>query len=298
MKIDHAPYLVIANPFSGRKKHKEIIAMVQKAFPQLVVEISNFTGHPFNIVNEAKLKSYRAIIAIGGDGTMHEVVNGMMKRDDGLKIPIGLIPGGTGNSFMHDLKATDPLKAIDIIKQGLTKQIDLAEIKMKDDIMYAFNIIGWGMSVTINNLAERWRKLGGQRYNLAALYEITRNPKWSVNIKLDDAQEEGEYSFFLACNTMYSGNGMKVAPLAKLDDGLIDVLLLKQAPRAKLIAIFSKIFSGKHIENPLIDYRQVSSFSIIPKKDSVLNVDGQITGTTPIQVKMLNQAIEVFYPQY
>lgn len=290
-------YLIIINPVSGRGKNSRIVDQLKVDFPDSDIRITKFKGHPYSIMKEEDLKPFSAVIAMGGDGTMHEVINGMMDREDGMKIPIGLIPGGTGNSFMHDLNCLDPQSAIRIIKEGNLKAIDLAEIKMKDGIRHAYNIVGWGISVTINNLAEKWRKVGGQRYNLAALYEIFRNPKWPVKIILDDEIKEGSYSFFLACNNMYSGNGMKVAPKAILDDGLIDVILLKQASRLKLIGLFTKIFAGSHIDNPLIEYHQVRSFSIIPEEDTVLNIDGQVEGHTPIKVGVLPKAIQVFYPK-
>ncbi|NNF33043.1 MAG: diacylglycerol kinase family lipid kinase [Saprospiraceae bacterium] len=290
-------YLIILNPVSGRGKNSRIVDQLKIDFPDSDIRITEFKGHPYSIMKEEDLKPFSAAIAMGGDGTMHEVINGMMDREDGMKIPIGLIPGGTGNSFMHDLNCLDPQSAIRIIKEGNLKSIDLAEIKMKDGIRHAYNIVGWGISVTINNLAEKWRKVGGQRYNLAALYEIIRNPNWQVKIILDDVEIEGSFSFFLACNTIYSGNGMKVAPRAILDDGLIDVILLRQAQRRKLIGLFTKIFDGRHIDSPLIEYHQVRSFSITPQDDTVLNIDGQVEGHTPIEVQVLPKAIQVFYPK-
>jgi YegS/Rv2252/BmrU family lipid kinase len=290
-------YLIIINPISGKGKNEQLISKLKDAFPNNQICITGYKGHPYEVTNREDLDTIDAIIAIGGDGTMHEVVNGMMSRMDGKKVPIGLIPGGTGNSFMHDLQCLNPEKAIEIIKQGHIKKVDLMKLEMGEEVKYAFNIVGWGISVTINNLAEKWRRIGGQRYNLAALNEIIRNPKWPVKITLGDIEVEGKLTFFLACNNMYSGNGMKVAPRAILDDGLVDILLLRQAPRYKLIGIFSKIFDGSHIENSLIEYHQVRSFSIIPEQDTVLNIDGQVEGHTPVNVTVLSKALEVFYPR-
>ena len=289
-------YLIIVNPVSGTKKNENLIDKLKESFPNHEMVITQHNGHPYEVAKETDLSHIHAMITMGGDGTMHEVINGMMDRPDKAKVPIGLIPGGTGNSFMHDLDCLNPSEAIKIIQQGNLKKIDLMKLDMSGKTRYAYNIVGWGISVTINNLAEKWRKIGGQRYNLAALYEIIRNPKWTVNITLDDRDIKGEYSFFLACNTQYSGNGMKVAPEAILDDGLIDILLLKQASRSKLVGLFSRIFSGEHVNSPLIEYLKVKSFSITPEEDTVLNIDGQVSGTTPVKVSVLPKVIEVFFP--
>jgi YegS/Rv2252/BmrU family lipid kinase len=293
-------YAVIINPHSGRKKGAEVWRKLRPLFQNKGIDthefISTHTGHPYEIVSRLNLSIYDAIVVLGGDGTMHEVVNGIMDREDKLTKPIGLISCGTGNSFMHDLEGVNPIKAAEIILAGHTIFIDLARITMPGLQLHAFNILGWGLTVTINNLAEKWRKLGGQRYNIAALAEILKNPKWQVKITLDGEVLEGEYAFFLACNTVYSGNGMRVAPNAVLNDGLMDVIILKEASRWRLIKLFAKIFSGKHIYDPLITYRQVSSFSIHPVENSVLNIDGQVTGHTPAVVNMVREALEVFYP--
>ena len=225
---------------------------------------------------------------------MHEVINGMMDRTDQKKLPIGLITNGTGNSLMHDLDALDPIKAVKNFVEGRKLKIDLAKISMKDSHLYAFNVIGWGIPVTINEKAEKMRFFGGQRYNLASLIEIFRNPSWPVKLHIAQNELQGNYSFFLACNTIYSGNGMRVAPKAKLNDGKFDVLILKKASRSKLIRLFVRIFKGSHINDPIIQYEQVSAFSISDTQDTVLNIDGQAIGSVPFEVKVLKEQVEIF----
>ena len=84
-----------------------------------------------------------------------------------------------------------------------------------------------------------------------------------------------------------------MAPLARLDDGLIDLVIARKPGRLKMLSLFSKVFSGKHIGSPVFDYRQVKEFSIIPIDQSQLNIDGEMIGSSPLNVKILNKAIEV-----
>ena len=291
-------FFVIVNPKSGHRKGRNIL---EKVTPLLISAgatvdngLSEYQGHPYKLANKFALEEYGALLVIGGDGTMHEVVNGMMDREDKKKIPLGLITGGTGNSLMHDLDALDPIKAVEKIINGKTKKIDLAKIKMEEGHLFSFNVIGWGLPVSINKKAESWRWVGGQRYNLASIAEIIRNPNWPVKITIGENEIEGSYAFFLACNTIYSGNGMRVAPKAKLDDGLWDIILFREGSRRRLIQLFTKIFSGRHIDDPLIEYHQVKKFSIYPSEQGILNVDGQLTGRTPIDVEVMNKEIEIF----
>jgi diacylglycerol kinase family enzyme len=97
----------------------------------------------------------------------------------------------------------------------------------------------------------------------------------------------------MGCNTIHSGKGMKVAPLAQIDDGLIDLLIVRKAGRLKLLSLFTKIFKGGHIGDPVVEYHQAKEFSIIPLVDHILNIDGELVGSTPIHVKMLPRKIEV-----
>ena len=88
---------------------------------------------------------------------------------------------------------------------------------------------------------------------------------------------------------------MKMAPKAKLDDGLIDLIVIRSgATRTRLLQVLPKLFDGSHIKEPEVEYYQTSEFSLIPEKDEILNIDGEIMGSTPIKVKMISNAIEIF----
>ena len=84
-----------------------------------------------------------------------------------------------------------------------------------------------------------------------------------------------------------------MAPLAQLDDGLIDLIIARKAGRLKLLSVFPKLFGGTHVGDPIVDYRQVKEFSIIPQEDNILNIDGEMIGNTPIHVTVMHNAIEV-----
>jgi len=114
-----------------------------------------------------------------------------------------------------------------------------------------------------------------------------------AKISIDGRTIAGDYGFILGCNTIHTGHAMKMAPLAQIDDGLIDLLILRKAGRLKLLSLFTKIFKGGHVGDPAVAYHQAKEFSIVPLEDHVLNIDGETVGSTPIQVKMLPKAVEV-----
>ena len=291
-------HLLIVNPVSGKRKGLAIVESVRPIFDkadiELTILITQSHNHAFDIARTYNLEQYQAICIAGGDGTAHQVINGMFSRNDGIELPIGLIPAGTGNSFLHDLKLTDPIMATHAIINGNTCHYDLAEIKSENKIIYSFNVIGWGVPVDINILAEKLRWSRGQRYNLAAIIEILRNRQRWARITLDDQVLEGYWGFAVACNTIHAGNGMIMAPEAKIDDGFLDLMVVGGMSRFKLLTTFIKLFSGTHLPDPDIVYHRVRSFQLESKDKLPLNVDGETVGTSPFSVQVLPRRIRIF----
>src|SRR5690606_4630720 len=182
-----------------------------------------------------------------GDGTMHEVLNGMMKRADKDQYDLMLVPAGSGNAYNHDMNCLHIDTAIQRLLEKKTKKIDLIKVQCEDRILYAFNMLGWGMVTRINVLAESLRWIGDSRYSLASLGMILQNPHQQIRIRIDGDWYEDDFSFALLMNTKFTGKGMMMAPKALLDDGLIDLLLVRKISILKLIRLFPKIYSGNHI---------------------------------------------------
>jgi sphingosine kinase len=290
-------YYVIVNPHGGFKRGLSILEKVKPIFKEAGAEIeikeTRYAGHARVMANSLNYDGFDGLCAIGGDGTMHELVNGMLSRPDGKKIPIGLITGGTGNSFMHDLNCLDPVVAAKRVVTHQLRKMDIAKVDAAGEVIYGFNIVGWGLPTDINALAEKMRFLKGQRYNVASVIEVIRNKMRLATITIDGRTIAGDYGFIIACNTIHTGNAMKMAPLARIDDGKIDLLIVRKAGRMKLLSLFSKIFKGGHIGDPAVVYHQANEFSLVPLQDHPLNIDGEIVGSTPIHVKMLPHEIEV-----
>jgi len=265
----------------------------ESANAEVTVIETEYAGHTRDLARELDITGYDGFCCIGGDGTMHEAINGVMTRKDGLRIPIGLITGGTGNAFMHDMDCLDPINAAKRIITGRRRSIDIFKCDADGIIYYGFNIVGWGIPTDANNLAEKMRWMGTQRYNVASIIEVIRHRKRFARVEIDGNVIGADFSFIIGCNTIHTGKGMQMAPLARLDDGLIDLIIARKVGRIKLLRLFPKVFSGKHIGDPAVDYRQVSEFTIKPEDRNTLNIDGEMLGSTPIHVKVLQKELEV-----
>lgn len=290
-------YYLTVNPFGGGKKGPKILKKVLPLFEENKIELkvieTEYAGHNKDLAKDVDMNGYDGFCCIGGDGTLNEVVNGMMTRNDSRKFPIGLITGGTGNSFMHDVNCLDPIVASRRIIEGKSRKIDIFSCDANGQIFYGFNIMGWGIPTEANVLADKLRWMGSQRYNFASIVEVIRHKKRFARVTIDGSSIAADFAFIIGCNTIHTGKGMQMAPLARLSDGLIDLIIVRKVPRIKLLKLFPKIFSGRHIGDPAVDYRQVKEFSIIPEENKQLNIDGEVVGSTPALVKVLPSEIEI-----
>lgn len=234
-----------------------------------------------------------AVVVAGGDGTIHEVVDGLMARDDPAAVPLGVLPGGSGNSLAHDLEATDPEAAARRIVAGAPAPFDVLAVTGPGGTLHAFNIVGWGLAMDAGRLGERLRFLGAARYTVASALSVARGRRRPARLTLDGDHESGDFSFVLACNTRHTGTGMQIAPRARLDDGLLDLVIVRATSRLALLALLSRMGSARHLRSPRVRYEQVESFALAPAVDEPLNVDGEITGRTPLQVSVVPGALRL-----
>ena len=292
-------FIITVNPHGGKKLGPRLLNRVKPLFEAKGIELfvveTTFAGHAKELANQLNITEYDGFIGIGGDGTLHEIINGMLSRHDGRKIPIGIIPGGSGNSYMHDLQLTDPLKAAKAIINEKTRALDTAKVEVNHIIKYSNNMIGWGLVTDVGNQAEHFRWLGTNRYTILSVVEVLRHKSRPATLIMDDKKIEDEFIFIIACNSIHVGKGMKMAPKARLDDGLIDLIVLRSGvSRTRLLQVLPKLFDGSHINEPELEYYQTSQFSLIPETDEILNIDGEIMGSTPIQVNVIPKAFEMF----
>jgi YegS/Rv2252/BmrU family lipid kinase len=287
----------LINPHASQGGGKEIFLQVKKILQENSIEsklyVSEYPGFISKFIMINDLSEFDGICVIGGDGTIHEAINGLMRSKKTDLLPLGVIGGGSGNAFAQDINHTDPIVAINKIISGKISSIDVMKIMHQDSVDFAVNIIGWGMAANINALAERFRWLGNWRYSFAAVNSILRLRSQQMNVRVDEEIIECNGLFFLALNTIHTGKGMRMAPYAKLNDGLIDIVMLRQANRLRLLKIFTQIFSGNHVNDPLVEYRQVRNFSIQTNGDA-LTIDGENYGKTPIDVSVSHKALKLF----
>jgi len=282
-------------------------------------------GHAEELLSSVNLEGVDVICVVGGDGTFHESVNGMMRRKDkfGSSVPLAMIPGGTGNSFSLEIIGdTSWSHSVYDVMRGVSCPIDVAkltfpkkELPEEDwEVVYSFNSIHWGLASKVNALAEKWRWMKkAVRYTAASLVEIFGGHKVEAIIEFEDSEGvkhsyHEDFCLLIANNIMSAAKGMKMAPNAKLNDGLIDLILVRSNKTKDLFAIFRKVYGGKHTELEQVEYRQAKWFKVTTiQKDTgkvesssdpqtaeeVVGIDGELKGSTPFICTMIPRAIRV-----
>lgn len=259
----------------------------------LDVHISQYAGHAGELARTCDLGGCDAFCVIGGDGTVHEVVNGILDRREPHSVPLGFIPGGTGNTLHQELGCADPLVAARRIVAAQPARIDAVQVRLSDRTLHCVNIIGWGAVTDINRTAERLRRLGRHRYTLAALWHVLRGGARPARMVCDDEPLEGNFFFVMACNTKNTGRGMKLAPRAETNDGKLDVVILHPCSRWQLLRLFARVFDGSHLTLPCIEYRQVHLLALASAGAEQLNLDGELKGYAPFVAEVIPGALEV-----
>ena len=291
-------FLLIVNPRSGKRRGLAILKQVEPVFAaadaELHVRVTEHSGHARQIAQEFKPAGYDGLCLIGGDGTVHEAVSGLIERGEPASIPLGIIPGGTGNDVAKHLGAGSPLDAARRIVAGRTGPFDVARVETGGQIDYCVTLVGWAGVADINCKAERLRVLGPSRYAVAALWQILFPKRRSAKLVLDDQSFEDDFLLVVACNTIFSGSGMRLAPRAKVDDGKLDVVILRNASRWQMFRLFAKVFDGSHVDMPCVEYYQVRSLSIRSDDREPLDLDGEIKGTTPVSIQTIPGAVRFF----
>ncbi len=291
-------FIAVVNPVGGTRRGMDVLRSVEPVFAAagapLEVHVTRGTGHARELARALDLSGCAGLCLVGGDGTLHEAVNGLMQRPPGTAVPLGVIPGGTGNSVAEHLGCTDPVGAARQIIAGAARPLDVLRVTTEGRTAHCVNIVGWGAVVDINRSAERLRHCGTSRYTLAALRHILCPRRRQATITLDRETLADRFLFAVGCNTRFTGKRMNLAPAADMSDGMLDVVLVRQASRWQMLRLFQRVFDGSHIAMPCVEVRQVRTFAIDADADDGLNLDGELTGHAPVSVTVLPGALRIF----
>jgi len=297
---------LIVNPYAGHKKGKIVSDFVSKELSDSGIEVSSYFtenfGHAINIVKGLTLEKNDCILSIGGDGTLSEVITGLMFRDDEAHkdIPIALIPAGSGNSQANDMEINDYMLAVQKILDGKLRKMDIGKVTFqidnKEEVRYSHNLVGWGLGVDSNILAEKMRFLGPLRYDVGALMSIIRGRVREAKCYIDGHLIDSAFVLLLIQNTKTGGDRLTLAPMAQVDDGKMDLGVIYHIGRLKVLKLFNQLKAkGSHVWNDNVEFYRFSNLRIETDSPTAINIDGENVGTTPIEIDVLPSCLQIFH---
>jgi diacylglycerol kinase (ATP) len=295
--------LLVVNPAAGHgrgaKCFRSFEPLLREKIPGLEVRFSEHPGHAVEIGKTAAGEGFDRLICLGGDGTPFEVINGLYAEGRPEKRPeIGLIPAGTGNSFIRDFGTAAVDQAVGNILSGIRREVDLVEFHSRDGgrtvRRYSLNIIGAGLIADILKLTnERLKFLGAAGYSLAVLVRLARGMDNRIEIVADGRRLDVSDSALVISNSKFTGGRMKIAPGADVADGRADLVLFNGVNRREIISIFRGVFSGSHAGHPKVDILRAAEITVDSAPPLLLMADGELLGHTPLRVKVLPKELAV-----
>ena len=243
--------LVIFNPQAayGRsiKKLPEIEARMLSSGIQTDIKFTSHPGHGSKLAASAGLSAYDGVVAAGGDGTLFEVLNGLYQQPKTKRVPLGLLPIGTGNAFARDLdlQPFNLSAAIDILAKGRTRLVDVGHVKCVDVEYHFLNVTHMGFSVDASKTARKLKFIGNTAYTIGTLWQALMLKSYPLVIELDGKEICQDNIFTTISNTQYTGTHFLIAPGAVIDDGLLDVTLLRRFATSPLATAFSDHLSRR-----------------------------------------------------
>ncbi len=292
--------LVIFNPHAAHGRSVDKLEAIKARFKDLGIDAmlmpTTHPGHGTELVAGIKLTGFDGVVAAGGDGTLFEVLNGLYQHPKAQRPPIGLLPIGTGNAFARELnlKADVLMNAIDILHRGHIRTVDVCYVKSADRSFYFLNILLMGFAVDASLTAQKLKFLGESAYTLATLWQVLKLKSYPLVMEIDGKLRENNNVFIAISNSRYTGTHFLIAPEAILDDGLMDVTILENLPRRRLLKLFPTIYSGRHVEYAEVSTCKATHISIRSPDGLLLGPDGEFCGRSPVEISCLPRDLAIF----
>ncbi len=268
---------VILNPVAGGGTSPERIRRTVSSIPGAEVRVSPAPGSVGPLALEAVADGFGRIVAAGGDGTVSALASALL--DSEAEVECGLLPIGTGNDLALSLGVpTRPGRAAELLHRGEASPIDAIHASARGvRELHVWNAVVGGFGGRISDrlnpgMKRRW---GGLAYLRAAVAELGELRSRSVRLEIDGRRTEQELLMLVIANGRYAGGGIPFAPGARVDDGWLDVVVIRTAPIARLAVLVPRVLAGRHMTDPSVEHIRARTVSVEAEPGFWFNVDGE-----------------------
>ncbi len=312
--INTKKWIVITNRKAGKRQFIKQTEFVKRSLQEANIDfdfdLTQYKGHAIEIAKENANKGYTQFLILGGDGTVNEVVNGIMKSKlrDTSHIKVALIPRGTGNDWARfwNLKKNDKESFATFLK-GKTQLIDVGEVvyetenHQREQQRYFINSIGFGLDAVSTLHVEKYKKVVGSfsfLYTVGVLHGLLHNGYTPSTIKIDEKEINIPLYTMNIANGCYSGGGIKQNPEAVPYDGIFNMMLVGKIKLMDVLKVLPDIFNGKIKNNRVVQSFAAKEVQITTEKPLGMEVDGiLLPSTTSCTIKVIPNALQMIVPK-
>jgi diacylglycerol kinase (ATP) len=297
-------WLAVVNPAAGggrcgRRAPEALAALatcLARSGDALEMAVTRVPGDATRIAREAFARGVRRFVAVGGDGTAFEVVNGLFPAAAGGLPPVlGFLPLGTGNSFVRDWTRDGVGHCRQALECGERRPVDLLRVRHAGGELWALSVVSLAFPAAVTARVNRSLKpFGKVGYSLGVMAEVARLARTELRQAVGEGELRSEaITLWCACNNQHVGGDMRMAPDAAVDDGLLDLVTAGAVGRLDLLRTFPRIFAGTHVEHPKVAVRRARSVVLDLDREVDVMVDGESLRLRPERVDVVPRAIAV-----
>jgi diacylglycerol kinase (ATP) len=295
-------FLAIVNPAAGGGRSAKLagteLARLREKGLRVDVIASTEPRHANELASEAYEQGYRKFLAVGGDGTAHEVINGIFSRSGMTdRVELGFLPMGTGNSFLRDFTKNGPESSLDALLAGRKRRVDLLRLTHASGVLYSFNLLSVGFTADVGALTNRvFKPFGHFGYLLGVFVRVVQLKRRAFKMRCDDDVhwDERRCLFLTFNNSKYTGGTMLIAPQADPSDGLIEYVRWGPIGRLGLLTMLPRLYDGTHIVHPLASRRAVRHVDFAFGGPVDVMIDGEIVTVECESLDILPGAMDVY----
>ena len=277
-------FLAVVNPAAGGGRGRRLVgpALERLRAAGLRVEIAETSapGQGIQIARDAYAKGYRQFIAVGGDGTSYEIVNGLFPLAKAGESPtLAFLPFGTGNSFLRDFSDRGVEHALEALLAGRSQPCDVLRLRHAGGVIHYINLLSMGFAADVATLRARhfsgWGELGYQASIFISLARFNRRP-FPLRVDGEENTDRRRCLFLTFNNSKFTGGTMMIAPRAEINDGLIEYVRWGPIGRLGLIRNLPTLYDGTHISHPLAERRAAKQITFSLDAPIDVMVDGEV----------------------
>ena len=294
-------FLAVVNPAAGGGRCRKLVApaldRLRSGGIALEIAETNAPGHASQIVRQALARGFRKFIAVGGDGTSYEIVNGLFPQDDSRQRPtLAFLPLGTGNSFLREFTERGVEHAIEALLARRSQPCDVLRMRHAEGVIHYINLLSMGFAADVAALRARrfrsWGELGYQSSILISLLRLQRRP-FPLRVDNEAEMDRRPCLFLTFNNSKFTGGTMMIAPQAEVNDGFIEYVRWGPIGRFGLIRNLPTLYDGTHIQHPLAERRSAKQIDFYLDAPVDVMVDGEVLSLQCKTLDVLPSVIDV-----